>query len=242
MKNQKNKQLRIHYLQHVSFEGPGCITNWASKNNHRLTSTRFFDHENLPEPDEIDWLVIMGGPMGIYDYQDYPWLSTEKNYIENAINQNKTVIGICLGSQLIADVLGAQVFPNTCKEIGWFDVAPVKENIPPDFLSGPEEKFKAFHWHGDTFNLPPNSVHLFQSEACLNQGFLFNTRVLGLQFHFEMMEDGLEELLSNGSDELQKEPFIQSREEILLQKKNLGQNNDKMYRILDWLVAGQNSA
>ena len=98
--------LKIHCFQHVPFEDLGCINQWIEQNGHQLTYTKFYTEYSIPEPEEYDWLIIMGGPMGIYDQEDYPWLMDEKRAIKKTIEQNKTVIGICLGSQLIADVLG----------------------------------------------------------------------------------------------------------------------------------------
>jgi len=111
--------LRIHYLQHVSFEGLGSIAEWVTSNGHELTSTQFFINSYLPEPADIDWLIIMGGPMGVYDEDKYEWLTAEKQFIKKAIDAGKTVIGICLGAQLIAKVLGAKVYPNQKRAIGW---------------------------------------------------------------------------------------------------------------------------
>ncbi len=113
------KTLHIHYLQHVSFEGLGYIENWISNNNHQLSGTKFFEGEVLPNNHSFDWLIVMGGPMGVNDYGKYPWLKPEKEFIRNAIENDKTVIGICLGAQLIASVLGGKVFPGIQKEIGW---------------------------------------------------------------------------------------------------------------------------
>jgi GMP synthase (glutamine-hydrolysing) len=163
----------------------------------------------------------MGGPMSIHDEEKFPWLKEEKKFIKKAIEENKKVIGICLGSQLIASVLGAMVYPNAEKEIGWFDVHRVKESYQTDLLSGFYEKLKVFHWHGDTFELPPKSVHLFQSEICKNQGFLFGRNVLGLQFHFEINEKGLEEILADENETIDKGTFVQTRSEIMAQKSTL---------------------
>ena len=110
-------QLRIHYFKHVSFEGLASIQEWSTKNGHILTSTNFYLNENLPHLDSIDWLIVMGGPMSVEDEKKFHWLSKEKIFIRKAIEKGKTVIGICLGAQLIAQILGAKVYPNKQKEI-----------------------------------------------------------------------------------------------------------------------------
>ena len=101
--------MRLHYLQHVPFEGLGNIETWAKNKGFHITRTRFFDNEPLPSTDDFEWLVVMGGPMNIYEETGYPWLVKEKKFIEECLKRDKFVLGICLGGQLIADVLGGRV-------------------------------------------------------------------------------------------------------------------------------------
>ncbi|MEO6837664.1 MAG: type 1 glutamine amidotransferase, partial [Ginsengibacter sp.] len=177
------KHLRVHYFQHISFEGLGNIEAWCHENRHTLTSTKFYENPTLPALAEIDWLIIMGGPMGIHDEKKYSWLVNEKKFIKEAIAARKTIIGICLGSQLLAEISGAKVYANQYKEIGWFPVHLTEEAINNKLFSGINSPIHVFHWHGDTFNLPKNAMHLAESEACKNQAFLYNGNVLGIQFH-----------------------------------------------------------
>jgi len=111
--------MNIHWLQHVEFEGLGCIEPWLAENGHTVSCTRLWADEKVPMVGKIDGLIVMGGPMGIYDNVEFPWLAAEKAFIKEVINQNKPVLGICLGAQLIADVLGAEVRPASGKEIGF---------------------------------------------------------------------------------------------------------------------------
>lgn len=101
--------MRIHYFQHVLFEGPASIGQWSEMHGHNLTCTQIFDDPNFPNPDAFEWLVIMGGPMGVYDEDQYPWLSAEKEFVRKSIDAGKIIIGICLGAQFIAEILGAKV-------------------------------------------------------------------------------------------------------------------------------------
>ena len=114
--------MRIHSIEHEPFEGLANIEVWAKSKGHTITRTRIYKNEGFPDIDDFDWLIIMGGSMSTYEEEKYPWLIPEKKFIGDAIAKKKLLLGICLGSQLIADVLGGKVSPNTYKEIGWFPV------------------------------------------------------------------------------------------------------------------------
>jgi GMP synthase-like glutamine amidotransferase len=202
------KTLRIHYLQHVVYEDLGCIKLWASENGHQLTSTKFFKNYALPEHSNYDWLIILGGPMGVYQQEKYKWLPIEKEFIKQSIEQNKTVIGICLGSQLIASALKAKVYPNKEKEIGWFPINVSEAIINP--LFNKEKCYTVFHWHGDTFDLPQNAALLASSEACANQAFIYSDKVIGLQFHLEVTINSLKRMIIFGASELTSGKYVQS--------------------------------
>ncbi len=228
--------MRLHYFQHVPFEGLGSIEPWAKDMAYEITSTRFFTKDPFPSVDDIDWLIIMGGPMGIDEEDKYPWLHAEKNYIEQAMVKGKIVLGICLGAQLIADVLGAKVYPNKHKEIGWFPIQKTlhtAETRLADFL--PEE-IDAFHWHGDTFDIPPGAIHIANSNACENQGFIYDDQVIGLQFHLEIMEQGARDLIENCGDEITEGPFVQTPAAILADKKRFKKINSFMGELLNHLA------
>jgi GMP synthase-like glutamine amidotransferase len=229
--------LSVCAIEHAPFEGVGCIGDWARERGHRLNSVLVYNNEPLPKLDNLDWLVVMGGPMSIYDEQQFPWLKKEKTFIKNAIEARKTIIGICLGSQLVADVLGAKVYKNPHPEIGWFDVIRTKESYHTNLLAGFDERIKVFHWHGDTFELPDGAIPLFQSEACKNQGILFSHNVLGLQFHFEMTEQGIEKMFTDENEHLPDGLFVQSKTEILSRKEYCTENNRKMFIILDKMAS-----
>ncbi len=224
------KKMKLHYLQHVPFEGIGYIGEWADFREIEISSTRLFAGEHPPSPDTFDWLVIMGGPMGIHDHGKHPWLAAEKEFILASIEANKTVVGICLGAQLIADVLGAQVYPGKHKEIGWFPVR--RAPGAPEWI--PEE-FTAFHWHGDTFDLPDGAVLLGSSDACRHQGFICRDRVLALQFHLESTHNSIEELLENCSDDLTDGPYVQSALRIQSSFSDLTPMNVILSELLDQL-------
>ncbi len=206
--------MRIHWFQHAPFEGLGAIKSWALERGHTLTCTRFHAGETAPATvDEIDWLIVMGGPMNVYQYRDYPWLRAEKRVIRDAVTANKRVLGVCLGAQLIADALGGKVYQNDEKEIGWFPVTAVPEGMESPFAL--PDQVVVFHWHGDTFTLPPGGVWLGRSEACEHQAFAVGEHVLGLQFHLEMTPTDVAAITTACADELKPAPHVQEASEIL---------------------------
>jgi GMP synthase (glutamine-hydrolysing) len=178
----------------------------------------------------------MGGPMGIYDEAEHPWLIAEKKFIEQAVAAGKIVLGICLGAQLIADVLGAGVYRNRHREIGWFDVQRTSE--AEDTVTGRAmpAQFEAFHWHGDTFDLPEGARLLAESAACKNQGFIFNDRVLALQFHLETIRESAVALIENCGDELDGSQYVQSAEQMLSDTERFSRINQIMTSVINALA------
>jgi GMP synthase-like glutamine amidotransferase len=218
---------------HMAFEKPGYIVQWAKEKNYNFSTTKLYEPFTLPELNEFDWLIVMGGPMGVYDEDKYPWLKEEKAFIKKAIDNKKIVLGICLGSQLIAEVLGAKVFPNKHKEIGWFKIKTTEEAGKNDLFGFFPKEAIVFHWHGDTYNLPPGAVHLAESEACKNQAFLYNERVIGLQFHIEVTDKLLSEMLEGLSDELKKDTFVQTDDKIREDIHHCNENNLLLHQLLN---------
>ena len=228
---------RIHYLQHVPFEGLGSIEGWLTDNGHTLSSTHLYHQASLPDITTFDMLIVMGGPMGIYDYREHPWLKQEKSFIRACIDASKPVLGICLGAQLIADVLGGKVTHNPEKEIGWFPVEVTTQGKDTAIGTLLAEAKDVLHWHGDTFAIPPGAIHLARSAACEHQAFLNNERVLGLQFHLEMTPAGAAALCSECAHELVPARYVQSANEILAPATYFQQLNQVMQAILAQLLA-----
>jgi GMP synthase (glutamine-hydrolysing) len=228
--------MKIHYLQHVPFEDLGSIHDWANHHTHHVTCTRFYENDSLPKQESFDWLIVMGGPMNIYEDARYPWLSSEKRFIESAIAAGKVVIGICLGAQLLADALGARVYGNAHKEIGWFPIQFTDEARQCPLFTEVPPSLEVFHWHGDTFDLPQNAVHLAYSEACVQQGFLVNDRILGFQFHLETTPRNAQRLIDHCQAELVDAPWIHTADEMLAQAGRFQRVNRVMWQILDRLA------
>ncbi|MDD5759488.1 MAG: amidotransferase [Desulfobulbaceae bacterium] len=224
--------MRIHTLQHVDFEGLGSIDDWAKAQGATVRYSRMFANDPLPQLHEFDWLVIMGGPMNIYEEDLYPWLGQEKTFIKAAIEEGKIVLGVCLGAQLIADALGAAVSRNQHKEIGWFPLSTIHPSMRAIIL----ENTPVLHWHGDTFALPSGAERLASSAACLNQGFIFRKRVIALQFHLETTATSLSRLIEHCQDELvADEPYIQTAPELLAHADRFTSINLMMAALLDHL-------
>lgn len=231
--------MRIHYFQHVPFEGPGSIEPWVRANDHHLTVSRFYENDPLPDVDHLDWLIVLGGPMGTYDERRYAWLVEEKRFIERAIKRDKVVIGICLGSQLIADVLGARVYPNQVKEIGWFPIELTDAGQRSPLFSFLPKKLVVFHWHGDTFDLPPGAVHIARSEGCRHQAFVIGQYVIGLQFHLESTPESVENIIRNCPGELIEDRYVKNAGQMLGRKEDFEYINRAMGELLARVQQGQ---
>lgn len=205
--------MNLHVLQHEAGETPGAIADWAAARGHALATTRLDRGEPLPDAAAAEGLVIMGGPMNIYQDREHPWLAAERRFIEAHVSAGKPAVGICLGSQFLADALGARVHQNAHVEIGWFPVeftADARARFP--FLP---PALETLHWHGDTFELPVGATRLASSAACANQGFVFGDRVLALQFHPETKPPMVAHLVEAFAAELAPAPFVQPADRIL---------------------------
>ena len=227
--------MRIHHLQHVSFEGLGTMEPLSRLKGHRLSSTHFHHGDPLPAMEEFDWLIVMGGPMGVHDEIQFPWLKAEKKFIRKSIEAGKIVLGICLGAQLIADALGAQVFKNEYREIGWFPIVRKIDANDSDFAGVFPETLEVFHWHGDTFEMPKSAKLLASSEACRNQGFIWDSRVVGLQFHLETTAETAAALIQNCRAELDGSKYVQSEAEMLSDETKFLRINTIMHALLERL-------
>jgi GMP synthase-like glutamine amidotransferase len=227
--------MRAHYLQHVPFEGPGSIAPWLEAAGYQITATKFYESTVLPLPEQIDLLIIMGGPMSVNDEERFPWLRIEKQFIRQVIQSGRAVLGICLGAQLIASALGESVYPNRRKEIGWFPVEGIAVKNKAVFSFPP--RVEVFHWHGETFDLPDGAVLLAKSEACRNQAFQVGQAVIGLQFHLETTPESAQAIVTNCRAELLPSKFVQPEAAILDQAPQKYQViNELMAQILRFLT------
>lgn len=226
----------ICVLQHVFFEGPAAIDKWAHDRGHFLFVIKLYLGEALPSQNDFDWLIIMGGPMGVSDIEQYPWLMQERHFILETIELGKPMLGICLGAQIIATALGAVVKKNKQREIGWFKIRR-KQHVAKTILSDIwPESIDAFHWHGDTFDIPKNATLIASSDACANQGFILDNRIIGLQFHLEITLESVTSLIQNCRNELDESEYVQSIDNLVTSDRLFIEANKLLYRVLEKLA------
>lgn len=221
--------MRVNVLQHTSNEGPGAIQSWIHDRGHQMYVYHPDQFGVLPTADETDMLVILGGPMNPDD--PLPWLAQERELIKQLLAQHKPIFGACLGGQQIAETLGAKVKSSPHKEVGW---APVY--LQSTAISGLPEQMTVLHWHQDMFEIPEGARLLFSSDLLANQGFLYGDNVIGLQFHFEPLEDNVREIAINDCKyPLDNNDLHQTPAEII-EHGVPAQNADILYRLLDFIA------
>ncbi|MGI9264966.1 MAG: type 1 glutamine amidotransferase [Gammaproteobacteria bacterium] len=228
--------MRIHLFQHVEYNDRAFIPEWAAEQGHELIRVMVPQVSRLPDADDIDALIIAGGPMSVWDVRQHAWLSQEKELLSELLGQDKPVLGICLGAQMIAEHLGATVKPSKHLNIGWYPIVLnplISTTWITDVLPG---QFRSFFWHGDDFELPADAVPLATARSEASQGFVWQ-RSIGLQFHLEATPEWARHLVTRDGDQLVSGPGVQSAETILSKPVELyRQNNVLMSSLLErWL-------
>ncbi|HVP29476.1 MAG TPA: type 1 glutamine amidotransferase [Myxococcota bacterium] len=228
--------MRAHVLQHVPFEGLGSMAPWLERRGHTIAWTRLFEEARFPALDAFDLLVVLGGPMSVNDEQRLAWLPPERRFVGRAIEAGKGVLGICLGAQLVAAARGAKVRPNREREIGWHVVS--RTDVPRDHPCAwlLPSRLEAFHWHGETFELPEGAVRLARSEGCEQQAFALGDRVVALQFHLETTPASAGALVAHCPEDLAPGPFVQTATEMLGDPERFERIEEAQERLLEHLV------
>ena len=206
--------MHVHYLKHVPYEGLGSIENILVSKGYTLSHTCMYQDQSFPSVHDMDALIVMGGPMGVNDEDEFPWLTLEKEFVESVIQREIPVLGVCLGAQLIANVLGAAVTKNPFEEIGWFPVKRTK-GLQDDRVQDLPVSFDVLHWHKETFDIPSGASNFLVSEGCANQGFVYGDSVLGLQFHLEFLPSNVHTIYQESGNPDKSGPYIQSLNEML---------------------------
>ncbi|MEW5725305.1 MAG: type 1 glutamine amidotransferase [Thermodesulfobacteriota bacterium] len=225
----------LHLLEHDPLDYPDTnITRWAARKGHRLRTANLHRGDRPLEPAEFDWLLVMGGSQHAWEEDLYPWLAPEKEYIRKVLAAGKPVLGICFGSQLLAEALGARVFPNGFKEIGWYEVTLTEEGRETVVCAGLPDRFATFHWHSDHFDLPPGCTRLAASLASPNQAFaLEGGPAVGLQFHPEYTREMIVGFAEEYGHEWQPDRFVSDREAVLARTAGLPDTGWLMDALLD---------
>ncbi len=231
----KQNNMHIHYLKHVPFEGLGSMENMFVQRGARLSRTCMYEDQSLPSIHNMDALIIMGGPMGVGDDDEYPWLTLEKEFIESVIKRDVPVMGICLGAQLIANVLGATVHKNAHEEIGWFPVNRT-QRLEDSWVESLPISFDALHWHSDTFDIPAGASNFMTSKGCANQGFVYGDSTLGLQFHLEMLPSTVETIYQECGNPEKRGIYVHSLEEMLAPMEKYQQANKILEKFLEAFI------
>lgn len=226
----------VHCLKHVPYEGPGMIADYLKENNISLDSINLYENQPLPDINCVDYLIVMGGPMDINDEEQYPWLKEEKALISKIIEAGKPIMGICLGAQLIANELGASVYPAEDHEIGWYPITFTDEAKEHQATASWEENPTVFHWHSNTFDLPRGAIHWASTNSCPNQAFIVNENIIGLQFHLEIARPQVQKMIDNWGRYKESGPYVQSPEEMLEKSKTASETRKMLHRVLDYWV------
>jgi GMP synthase-like glutamine amidotransferase len=237
--------VKVHVLQHVAFEGLGSIEPWLAARNATIGYTRFHEQCMLPDVAELDLVIAMGGPMSVNDELAFPWLKMEKQFVREAIHRGVAVLGVCLGAQLIASALGARIYANPRKEIGWFEIEATPHSLPDEAVHLVFQFPKTatvFHWHGETFDLPTGATRLARSAACENQAFQLGSNAIGLQFHLETTPESADAIIANCRHELVESTDVQSEATIrTASPAAYARINQLMADVLTYLTRSQNA-
>ncbi len=226
--------MRIQTIIHAPFEKPGEIEAWATKKGLSLSYCNTYAGDELPNPEEVDLLILMGGPQSATDLDSYPYLKQEVTFTRKIIDLNKPVLGVCLGAQIIGECLGASTERSEYKEIGLFPIRLTSDGLDDPVFKNFSDTFDVMHWHGDMPGLTQDSVLLATSRGCSRQAIRYKDRVYGLQFHLEMTPELLKGMIEHCPQDLQAGEYIRTRQELL--GSELGKVNKKIHVVLDYLA------
>lgn len=225
--------MRTLIFQHTAEETAGTLQNWLTERKQPHQIFKGFNGDKLPSAENFDFLVVLGGPMNIDEENKFPFLRDEKKFLESWLKTQKPMLGICLGGQMLAQVLGAKVMRHKHREIGFHEVQKTAEKHR--FLEEWPEKLHVFQWHEDHFELPKGCKNLITNNISPHQAFSHEENAIGLQFHPESTKEWI---LENYRDfETQSEPHVQNVKECAeLLVRHLNPMTKYFHRFLDTLA------
>lgn len=208
--------MNILIIKHIDIEGPGLIEYCLNQKKIPYRILNLEGNARLPKIDDLSHIILLGGPMNVYEEDRYPFLKDEDLFIKEAIQRGKVILGICLGAQLIAKALGAKIFKAPLKEIGWYDVSLTGIGSSDPIFSKLPNTFPVFQWHEDTFEIPHAGKLIATSPSVPNQAFRYGENTYGLQFHLEVTEEMIKEWMKTYEEELKgSQPPLFSKIKIL---------------------------
>ncbi len=233
--------MKVHIVMHESFEAPGAIETWAKNKKHEISYTRLYAGDTFPEECNFDFLVVMGGPQSPETTIDEcPHFDAKKEiaFIKKAVEQDKILLGACLGAQFIGEALGAHFGHSPNREIGVFPITLTEDGKQDSIFSTFPDKFMVGHWHGDMPGLTPESKILAVSEGCPRQIVRYASKIYGFQCHFEFTPEAIEGMIENNAHELEQYkdlPYIQTAEQ--LRKNDYSGMNELLFTFLDKITS-----
>ena len=217
--------MKVTIIKHIDIEGPGTIGDCLDDKNIPYNVIDIFNGEPLPDSlSDVSSVIVLGGPMNVYEEDKYPFLKQEDEFLKEVIEKDLPTLGFCLGAQLIAKAKGARVKQNHQKEIGWFKVSLADNSSNDPLFQGFQREFDAFQWHGDTFDIPDGAVKLAESELCPNQAFRVGKNIYGLQFHVEVTDEMIYQWIDAYRDEINSLKGLVDPDQIISDTKIKSEN------------------
>ncbi len=230
--------MKITLIQHTAVDSPGIATEILNKNQLEMQLIRIDRGDRIPALVDSDVLMTFGGPVSLHLPDPPPWVEPERELIRRYADQGQRVFGICLGAQLIASALGAETGPNSEPEIGWHQINRVNDSGHSSLFSQLPTHLTTLHWHQNTFQLPDGANHIYQSDACQNQAFSIDDRIIGFQFHPEATAKTVDYYLKVAKPSRITGRYVQTVDQIRQGiAKHLENQNQMLQQFLEcWLV------